>query len=122
MREEGVALNDGLPRAWNMHANSAYRRMYDTRPLTPQMIAGVVELLSLDEFDAAELYQQAAREAGYLIDGPDTNGQTKEQITKIPAGPMHRKDMRVHGGKQTGRSSTVGNHPPEQANRNELAG
>lgn len=70
LREEGKRINPELATAWDMHPNSAYRRMYDKRPFTPQMIAAVIELLKLDEFDATELYQQAAREAGYLIDGP----------------------------------------------------
>ena len=50
-----------------MHQNSAYRRMYDSRPFTPQMIDAVVELCKLDEFDANELRKRAAYECGWKI-------------------------------------------------------
>lgn len=40
------------------------------RPLSPQYIDAVVELMKLDDFDATELYRMAALEAGYRIDGP----------------------------------------------------
>lgn len=70
LREEGKRISPDVATAWDMHPNSAYRRFYDKRPFTPQMIAAMVELLNLDDFDATELYRQAAREAGFLIDGP----------------------------------------------------
>jgi hypothetical protein len=97
LREENVQINTGLAVAWDMHPNSAYRRMYDKRPFTPQMITAVVELLKLDEFDATELYRQAAREAGYLIDGPTLQSQKQEQKLKKSTLNSHGKDLRIHG-------------------------
>ena len=40
------------------------------RPMSSQYIDAFVEFLKLDDFDATELHRQAAREAGYKIDGP----------------------------------------------------
>lgn len=68
LREEGKRIAPELAGAWDMHPNSAYRRMYDTRPFTPQMIDAAVELLRLDDFDANELRKRAAYEAGWQID------------------------------------------------------
>lgn len=51
-----------------MHGNSAYRRMYETRPLTPQMVDAAIDMLQLDDFDANELRKRAALEAGWVID------------------------------------------------------
>lgn len=75
LREEGKRINPELAQAWNMHPNSAYRRMYDKRPYTPQMIDAAADMLSLDEFDRAELHRQAAREFGFRIDGPTLEGR-----------------------------------------------
>lgn len=66
LREERMHIKDLCP-VWDMHENSAYRRFYDSRPFTPQMIDGFVELLKLDEFDAYELRLQAAIEAGWQL-------------------------------------------------------
>jgi len=41
------------------------------RPMSSQYIDAVVEYLKLDDFDATKLHKQAAREAGYKIDGPE---------------------------------------------------
>ena len=67
LREEGKRINPELAAAWNMHPNSAYRRMYDSRPFTPQMVDAVIELLKLDEFDANELRKRGALESGWNI-------------------------------------------------------
>lgn len=67
LREEGMRINPELAQAWDMHPNSAYRRMYDSRPFTPQMIDATIEVLHLDEFDANELRKRAANEAGWQI-------------------------------------------------------
>ena len=40
------------------------------RPMSSQYIDAFIEFLKLDDFDATELHRQAAREAGYKIDGP----------------------------------------------------
>ena len=68
LREEGMRIAPDLSTAWKMHPTSAYRRMYEMRPFTPQMIDAAVELLKLDEFDANELRKRAANEAGWQID------------------------------------------------------
>lgn len=67
LREEGLRIVPELSTAWNMHGNSAYRRMYDSRPFTPQMVDAAIELLHLDDFDANELRKRAAYEAGWRI-------------------------------------------------------
>lgn len=67
LREEGKRIIDLCP-AWNMHENSAYRRFYDTRPMTPQMIDSFAELLKLDSEDTNELRLFAAIEAGWQLD------------------------------------------------------
>lgn len=71
LREEGMTIANDLALAWDMHRNSAYRWMYDSRPLRPGHIDAVVELLKLDEFDAQELYVRAAIESGWKIRGPE---------------------------------------------------
>lgn len=67
LREEGALINPHLAEAWNMHPTSAYRRMYETRSLTPAHIDAVINLLHLDEFDARELHTLGAIEAGWDI-------------------------------------------------------
>lgn len=67
LREEGKRIVD-LCAVWDMHPTSAYRRFYDKRPMTPQMIDGFVELLKLDHDDASELRLFAAIEAGWQLD------------------------------------------------------
>jgi hypothetical protein len=66
LRGEGRQIKD-LAGPWDMHLNSTYRRFYDKRPFTPQMIDVVIETLKLDEFDAYELRLQAAIEAGWQL-------------------------------------------------------
>lgn len=66
LREERLTIRSLCP-TWNMHENSVYRRFYDKRPFTPQMIDGFIELAKLDEFDAYELRLQAAIEAGWQL-------------------------------------------------------
>lgn len=68
LREEGKRIVPELAQAWGMHGNSAYRRMYDPRPFTPQMIDAAAEMLRLDAFDHNELRKRAAHEAGWQID------------------------------------------------------
>ena len=67
LHEEGKRIVPELATAWNMHPNSTYRRMYDPRPFTPQMIDAAAEMLRLDAFDANELRKRAAYEAGWRI-------------------------------------------------------
>ncbi|AHB12038.1 hypothetical protein Sano_18 [Xylella phage Sano] len=67
LREEGKRIVD-LCDVWDMHPNSAYRRFYDKRPMTPQMIDAFVTLLKLDHEDASELRLFAAIEAGWQLD------------------------------------------------------
>lgn len=64
--------HDALADAWGVTRAtvSTVLSRYKKRPIPARYIAGVIKLFQLDEFDATELYQQAAREAGYLIDGP----------------------------------------------------
>lgn len=71
LREDGLTIANDLAPAWDMHRNSAYKLMYDTRPLRPGHIEALVELCKLDEFDAQELYVHAAIEAGWKIRGPE---------------------------------------------------
>lgn len=42
--------------------------MYETRPLTPQMVDAAIDMLQLDDFDANELRKRGALEAGWVID------------------------------------------------------
>lgn len=68
LREEGKTIGRHLAAWWDMHPNSAYRRMYDKRrPFTPAYIEAVVEGLQLDDFDANELRVLGAIEAGWNI-------------------------------------------------------
>ena len=67
LREEGKRIVPELAQAWGMHGNSAYRRMYCSRPFTPQMIDAAVAMLQLDDFDANEIRKLAANEAGWQI-------------------------------------------------------
>lgn len=67
LREERKRIVDLCP-VWDMHANSAYRRFYDKRPFTPQMIDSFIEFMRLDDFDARELRLLAAIEAGWQLD------------------------------------------------------
>lgn len=67
LREEGKRIVD-LCAVWDMHANSAYRRFYDKRPFTPQMIDSFAEYLRLDHEDVSELRLLAAIEAGWQLD------------------------------------------------------
>ena len=66
LREEGKRIVDLCP-VRDMHANSAYRRFYDKRPMTPQMIDAFIALLRLDHEDASELRLFAAIEAGWQL-------------------------------------------------------
>ena len=85
MREEGKRIIDLCP-VWNMHENSVYRRFYEARPFTPQMIEGFIELLKLDEFDAYELRLQAAIERVARILGQDLTSQNPVLNTRLPDG------------------------------------
>ena len=68
LREEGKTIVRDLASWWDMHPNSAYRRMYDKRrPMTPGYIEAVIEGCKLDEFDANELRILGAIEAGWNI-------------------------------------------------------
>jgi len=67
LREEGKRISD-VSAPWNMHVNSAYRRFYDKRPMTPQMIDSFIEFLHLDQEDATELRLYAAIECGWQLD------------------------------------------------------
>jgi hypothetical protein len=52
------------------------RRAATGRPLPSQFIDALVEFLKLDDFDRTALHRQAAREAGYAIDGPTVEDET----------------------------------------------
>ena len=67
LREEGKRIVDLCP-VWDMIPQSAYRRFYDKRPMTPQMIDSFIEFLRLDTEDASELRLFAAIEAGWQLD------------------------------------------------------
>lgn len=69
LRDRGLTIANSLAVWWNMHHNSAYRRMYDKkRPLTPSYVEAVIDGLKLDQLDAHRLRLAAAREAGWLLD------------------------------------------------------
>lgn len=56
---------------WGYAPTSFNARMTRTaRPLDAEFITRFIATLKLDEFDAAELHRQAAREMGFRIDGP----------------------------------------------------
>ncbi len=66
-----VAQGD-LSAAWNCKPETVKTILArkSPRPMSSQYIDAFVEFLRLDDFDATELHRQAAREAGYKIDGP----------------------------------------------------
>lgn len=63
---------EALASAWGISRSSVSTTLsrHKKRPLPAHYIDAVIKLFQLDEFDATELYRQAAREAGYKIDGP----------------------------------------------------
>ena len=69
--DAGVTQGDLGP-VWNVKPATVKTIMMRKapRPMSSQYIDAVVEFLKLDDFDATELHRQAAREAGYKIDGP----------------------------------------------------
>lgn len=69
--DAGVTQGDLGP-VWNVKPATVKTIMMRKapRPTSSQYIGAVVELLKLDDFGATELPRQAAREAGYKIDGP----------------------------------------------------
>ena len=75
---ERIAISK-LAAVWNQTEKSAYRRFYHPNPFPPAMIEAFANLLKLDEFDRCELHKQAAREAGYLIDGPELDNAKKKE-------------------------------------------
>lgn len=67
LRQEGRMVKD-LAKAWNVVPVSAYRIMYTpSRPLSPQYVDAVIDMLRLDDFDATQLRLRAANEAGWNI-------------------------------------------------------
>ena len=66
LKEERKRIIDLSP-VWGMHDNSTYRRFYDARPFTPQMIDSAITYLRLDDFDAHELRRLGAIEAGWQL-------------------------------------------------------
>lgn len=71
-----VAQGD-LGAVWNCRPATVKTIMMrkNPRPMSSQYIDAFVEFLKLDDFDATELHRQAAREAGYKIDGPTLDGR-----------------------------------------------
>ena len=67
LREEGRRMQDLAP-AWKCSKGNVYDYFWSQRPFSPQHIEAAIEFLQLDEFDAAELRLQGAREAGWRID------------------------------------------------------
>lgn len=66
-----IAQGDLGP-VWNVRPATVKTIMMrkNPRPMSSQYIDALVEFLKLDDFDATALHRQAAREAGYKIDGP----------------------------------------------------
>lgn len=67
LREEGKTIWGDMARAWNIKPQSASRRMFRGYVMSPAHVEAVIDLLQLDEFDAAELMLQGAREAGWRV-------------------------------------------------------
>lgn len=67
LREERKRIVDLCP-VWDMIPQSAYRRFYDARPMTPQMVDSFAEFLQLDSDDTNELRLYAAIESGWQLD------------------------------------------------------
>lgn len=67
LREEGHRMQD-LAEAWGCKPGNVYDYFCEDRPFSPQHIEACIAFLKLDEFDAAELRLQGAREAGWKID------------------------------------------------------
>lgn len=56
-----------LAEAWGCSKGNVYDYFWSARPFSPQHVDAAIELLGLDEFDAAELRLLGAREAGWNI-------------------------------------------------------
>lgn len=67
LREEGRRMQD-LAQAWGCKPGNVYDYFCEDRPFSPQHVEACISFLQLDEFDAAELRLQGAREAGWNID------------------------------------------------------
>jgi len=67
LREEGRRMQD-LAEPWQCRKTTVYDMFWDSRAFSPQHIDAAIAWLHLDEFDAAELRLQGAREAGWKID------------------------------------------------------
>ena len=71
LRANALTITHDLAKWWDLHPNSAHRRLYKgARPLTPIMVDKFIEHCQLDEEEAAELHQLAAKEFGFRIDPP----------------------------------------------------
>lgn len=88
-----------LAKVWGMTPSSVSTTLsrHKKRPMPAHYIAAVIDLFQLDEFDSTELYRQAAKEAGYLIDGPILQSQKQEQKSKKSTVNSYSKDLCVHG-------------------------
>src|SRR5690606_24940225 len=67
LHEEGRRMQD-LAEPWQCKKVTVYGVFHDARPISPQHIDAAIAWLQLDEFDAAELRVQGAREAGWKIE------------------------------------------------------
>lgn len=59
--------------AWDCKPKTVHNimsRATNRRALSPQHVDAFIAFLKLDDFDATRLHKQAAREAGFHIDGP----------------------------------------------------
>lgn len=90
LREEGARIQD-LAKVWECKRKSVYDRLCDKRPLSPQHILAVVDLLKLDNFDKAELLLLGAQEAGWCIDPtyliPDDDASERRAGINNPRSP-----------------------------------
>jgi hypothetical protein len=71
LKEEGKTIWGDCARAWGCLPHTASRRFFGGYMFSPWHLEQIITMLNLDEFDALELRRQGAREAGWMIDGPE---------------------------------------------------